>query len=69
MREIGIAPSMIILEPVGRSTAPALAIPALWAKEDEDVVMVAMPSDHVVGDVEAFRASIRAAAAQRFPAS
>jgi mannose-1-phosphate guanylyltransferase/mannose-6-phosphate isomerase len=61
MRETGISPSLIILEPVGRSTAPALAIPALWVK-DKDTVMVVMPSDHYIADPKAFEASVRKAA-------
>jgi mannose-1-phosphate guanylyltransferase/mannose-6-phosphate isomerase len=55
----------ILLEPVGRNTAPALAAAALWLLErDPDATMLVLPSDHVVQDVRAFReATYRAAAA------
>ena len=62
LREAFITPSMIILEPMGRSTAPALAIPALWAKNPAETVLVAMPADHYITDDAAFQASIRQAA-------
>lgn len=62
LREIGITPSLIVLEPVGRSTAPALAIPAIWGKDMDDLILVAMPSDHSITDTKAFQASVRAAA-------
>lgn len=61
LREAGITPSVIILEPVGRSTAPALAIPAMWTREP-DTVMVVMPSDHYIADPKAFEVSVRKAA-------
>ena len=67
MREIGIAPKALLLEPVGRNTAPAVAVAALRLLQDErDALMVVMPSDHVVTDVSAFQAAVdRAAPAAR----
>lgn len=62
LREIGIEPSLIVLEPVARSTAPALAIPAFWIKDPANTVMVAMPADHFIADVGAFQKAIRQAA-------
>jgi len=62
LREIGVTPSLIALEPVGRSTAPALAIAALWAKYPADTVLVAIPADHHIGDNEAFQSAVRIAA-------
>ncbi len=62
LRDAKIKPSMIVLEPMGRSTAPALAIPALWAKNPAETVLVAMPADHYITDNDAFQASIRQAA-------
>lgn len=47
----------IILEPVGRNTAPAIALAALAASDPEELLLV-MPSDHVLKDVEAFRAAV-----------
>src|SRR5690606_9131904 len=58
----GAAPT-ILLEPVGRNTAPAIAAAALQAMADgEDPLLLVLPSDHVVGDPEAFRAAVRTAA-------
>lgn len=63
MREIGIVPKALLLEPVGRNTAPAVAIAALRLLEDEsDALMVVMPSDHVVIDASAFQAAVERAA-------
>ena len=45
----------IILEPVGRNTAPALTLAALHACRDgADPVMLVMPADHVIQDIPAF---------------
>src|SRR3984885_15385698 len=47
MREAGILPQAIVLEPMGRNTAPAAAIAALMIVEkDPDGVMLLMPADH-----------------------
>lgn len=56
-------PGTIVLEPVGRNTAPALTIAALTAKTNEvDPVLLVMPSDHVIADAQAFRQAVRAGA-------
>lgn len=55
----GAAPQAVILEPVARNTAPAIALAAL-AAQGEDALLV-MPSDHVIADVAAFHAAIEAA--------
>jgi mannose-1-phosphate guanylyltransferase/mannose-1-phosphate guanylyltransferase/mannose-6-phosphate isomerase len=57
--QAGIADSRLILEPVGRNTAPAIALAALALPRD--AIMLVMPSDHVIRDAAAFRAAIRAA--------
>src|SRR5690606_7642372 len=58
----GAAPT-ILLEPVGRNTAPAIAAAALQAMAGgEDPLLLVLPSDHVVGDPGAFRAAVRTAA-------
>ena len=64
MREAGLTPSLIVLEPVGRSTAPAIAVPALWCKDPASTIIVAMPADHFIPDAAAFQAAIRKAAQQ-----
>lgn len=50
----------LILEPMGRNTAPAIALAALAAGSGSDPLLV-MPSDHVIADVAAFHAAIHAA--------
>ena len=54
-----LRPSAILLEPVGRNTAPAAAVAALEASKDgSDPVLLVMPSDHIIRDPEAFRAAL-----------
>ena len=67
LREIAVVPRALLLEPVGRNTAPAACIAALALTETEsDPLMLLLPSDHTIGDVEAFVAAIdRAAIAAR----
>ena len=60
MREIGIKPAAIILEPVGKNTAPAVAMAALSAASEDDVLLV-LPADHVVGNRPAFHAAVEQA--------
>jgi mannose-1-phosphate guanylyltransferase/mannose-6-phosphate isomerase len=49
----------IVLEPVGRNTAPAIAVGALLAAQrDSDAVLLVMPADHEIGDVAAFHAAV-----------
>jgi len=67
LREIGAIADALVLEPVGRNTAPAACVAALrLAASEPDALMLVMPSDHVIADLAAFRAAIgRAAAAAR----
>jgi mannose-1-phosphate guanylyltransferase/mannose-6-phosphate isomerase len=59
MRVIGINPSAIMLEPVGRNTAPAVAVAALHAAaKGEDQVLLVLPADHVIKDIASFQAAI-----------
>jgi len=68
MQEVGVTPLRLVLEPIGRNTAPAIAAAALiLAKTDPDAVMAVLPSDHVIADQAGFleavgRAGIAAAA-------
>lgn len=55
LREIGIAPGAVLLEPVARNTAPALTLTALAAVENgDDPVLVVTPADQTVVDTSAF---------------
>jgi mannose-1-phosphate guanylyltransferase/mannose-1-phosphate guanylyltransferase/mannose-6-phosphate isomerase len=59
LRGIDVGHPTMILEPVGRNTAPAIAVAALVAGEkDPDAVLLAMPVDHWIGDIGAFRAAV-----------
>lgn len=49
----------LILEPMGRNTAPAVAAAAIVAQQDgEDPLLLVLPSDHTIGDVNAFAAAV-----------
>ncbi len=62
LEEVGLTPGALILEPVARNTAPAIALAAQEAlASDLEAVLLVMPSDHVVADDEAFAAAIDAA--------
>ena len=59
LRQLGAPTPAIVLEPVGRNTAPAIAAAALQAAAGgEDPLLLVLPSDHVVRDAEAFRAAV-----------
>ena len=62
LREARVAPRALLLEPVGRNTAPALTLAALQALEGgEDPVMVVSPADQTVTDPAAFKAALQRA--------
>lgn len=62
LRDAGCAKSDIILEPIARNTAPAIAVAAFLALEKEkDPILFVLPSDHVIGDVEVFKEASKAA--------
>ena len=63
LQQVGAEPAAIILEPMGRNTAPAIAVAALEATRDgADALLLVLPSDHVITDEAAFRAAVQAAA-------
>ncbi len=64
LRQIGVRGARIVLEPVGRNTAPALSLAALAARDEGDPVLLVMPADHVIADRAAFHAAIRSGLAQ-----
>ncbi len=62
LRQIGAPVPHILLEPVGRNTAPAIAAAALQALADgSDPFLLVLPSDHVVRPAERLRRAIQAA--------
>ncbi len=61
MRQIGVDPSAILLEPVGRNTAPAVAIAALQAMAaGDDPLLLVLAADHVIREGAAFRQTVQA---------
>lgn len=60
LAQVEAAAQALILEPMGRNTAPAIALAAIAAGGDNTPILV-MPSDHVILDVPAFHAAIEAA--------
>lgn len=64
LRAIGRRAAAIMLEPDGRNTAPAATVAALAVhRRDPDGVILLLPSDHVIADVDGFHAAIRTARA------
>jgi len=56
LQEVGKEASAIVLEPVARNTAPAIALAALKALElNEDATLVVLAADHVIEDTAAFQ--------------
>ncbi len=63
LADAGHAASRILLEPEGRNTAPAICLAALdVAARDPDAVLLVLPSDHLIVDLDAFHRAVAAAA-------
>src|SRR5712691_5603880 len=60
LREIGVSPQAVVLEPEGRNTAPAAAAAAMLAP---DSILLVLPADHVIDEVPRLHEAIRRAAA------
>ena len=59
LQQIGLRAGALLLEPVGRNTAPAIAVAAFQALQgDDDTVLLVMPSDHAIRDVPGFQAAV-----------
>ncbi|MEA5669631.1 mannose-1-phosphate guanylyltransferase/mannose-6-phosphate isomerase [Stenotrophomonas sp. MH1] len=64
LQQAGTAPSAILLEPIGRNTAPAIAAAALEARRNgDDPLLLVLPSDHLINDIARFHQAIAQAAA------
>jgi len=63
LRQIKVSSRAIVLEPIGRNTAPAVAIAALSAlattAANEDPVLLVLPADHVILNVKAFQNAVQ----------
>ena len=59
LEDIGLSPAAIVLEPVGRNTAPAACIAALIAqRRDPDALVLLAPSDHMIADTVSFTEAV-----------
>ncbi len=59
LQQVGAKPQAILLEPVGRNTAPAITVAALEAtRNGDDAILLVLPSDHVVSDEQAFQDAV-----------
>ena len=64
LRQAGIAPAAIILEPCPRGTAPALTLAAVYAlAQNDDALLLVLPADHHMADPARFRRGATVAAA------
>jgi mannose-1-phosphate guanylyltransferase/mannose-6-phosphate isomerase len=60
MQQITCTPAAIILEPIGRNTAPAVALAALQATENgDDPLLLVLPADHIIENAAALCTAIR----------
>ena len=70
LAEVGVRPQAMLLEPIGRNTAPAAAVAAMAALRDgDDPILLVLPADHVIGDADRFHEAVevgRSAAAEGF---
>ncbi|HFP9274692.1 mannose-1-phosphate guanylyltransferase/mannose-6-phosphate isomerase [Klebsiella pneumoniae] len=62
LRQLGKLSKNIILEPVGRNTAPAIALAALQATQDgDDPLMLVLAADHIINNQQVFHDAIHVA--------
>ena len=53
---MGVKDCMLILEPEGKNTAPAIAVACMYANSlEEDPVVLALPADHIIKDIDKFQ--------------
>ena len=61
-KQINISNPLILLEPVGRNSAPAIVAAALQSiKDSDDATLLILPADHVIQDIDAFHLAINVA--------
>lgn len=60
LEDAGYDPDRLVLEPIGRNTAPAVAAAAdvIAASDGDDALMLVLPADHVIVDETAFRSAV-----------
>ncbi len=58
-QQIGLNKPTILLEPVGKNTAPAIAVSALQAENmSENSILLVLPADHIIQDIDEFYKAI-----------
>src|SRR5690606_564488 len=63
LRELSAGQPTIMLEPVGRNTAPAIAVAAMQAMADgDDPLLLVLAADHAIKDIPAFHRAVELAA-------
>lgn len=63
LQQLDVRPQAMLLEPIGRNTAPAIAVAALEAtRSGGDALLLVLPSDHVIADEAKFRETVQLAA-------
>src|SRR5690606_2912576 len=63
LRQLGVQGGSILLEPVGRNTAPAIALAALNAlAKGDDPVLLVLAADHYIAHQDVFHQAVKAAA-------
>lgn len=64
LRQLGMEQAGILLEPVGRNTAPAIALAALQVLDQaDDAVLLVLAADHLIRDIAAFHCAVNHATA------
>lgn len=62
LQMLGVSDASILLEPVARNTAPAIALAALQGlARDPDAILLVLPADHLIGDTDSFGDAVRTA--------
>ena len=62
LKKIDITDATILLEPIGRNTAPAIAAAAMQAQKNEgNALLLVLPADHLILDISAFHKAIKTA--------
>jgi mannose-1-phosphate guanylyltransferase/mannose-6-phosphate isomerase len=64
LNEVGVKPQAILLEPLARNTAPAIAVAAIWLlAQDPEALMLVQPADHVISNIADFHRAVMQALA------
>ncbi|MFO1431373.1 MAG: mannose-1-phosphate guanylyltransferase/mannose-6-phosphate isomerase [Candidatus Competibacteraceae bacterium] len=59
LRTLNVTTTAVILEPVGRNTAPAVTVAALQAMAaGDDPILLVLPADHMIADADCFRRAV-----------